>query len=426
MHSAPSPNPQDMNGSLRRIHHLGSATSELFSRLYAGLSRRSRLHDTRLALEQTQSSMQALAAQHHQALHRLEERDAEVERLYTILASLEDGIILQNTAGEVLLMNQAAVAFLGSEADFLSSDLAQWFREFQRMDSTGTDMLLMDRARRFEIGGRVLAASMALLAASDEEPAGTLLIVRDVTRDWQAQRLRDSVMTSISHELKTPMNVMRIASEILLSQPEDAPANRKMLEKISRNIDVLDRMIIELLDVSEMSSGSFDIRREPVNLEALLWEVLESFRQDVQQAKLEMTLMLRDAGQLQCLGDAPRLKWAIGHLLRNALAYTEAGGRIIIAARYSEREQALILKVRDTGAGIADQDVPHIFELFYRGIARNAAGKRIDPRGLGQGLFIVQRVAEAHGGRVQVETSVHEGSIFTLLLPVSRALPSAS
>lgn len=419
MTPAPQPNPQEMNGSLKRIHLLGSATSELFSRLYQGLNRRSQLQQARTELAQTAQQAQELQADNSRLRRMLQERQVEVERLNAILASIDEGIIMQDIEGRIVMMNQAAKEFLGNQKNFWESELGIWFNEFRDISRVDSELVLMDRARRFEVNNRILGAQLAVVADSNGERIGTLIILRDITRATLAERIKDNIITSISHELRTPMSVMRLASEILLGQPEDAPANRKMLEKISRNIDVLDRMIIELLDVSEMSSGTFQIQQESVALENLLWEVVDSFEQDIVQVKLDMTFMLRDAERLYLTGDNARLKWAIGHLIRNAIVYNEPGGHIVLAAKLDEHHQQIILKIKDTGTGIAEKDLPSIFDLFYRGEARTKSGKRLDPRGLGQGLFIARRVTEAHGGTLTVESRVHEGSTFTLTLPAA-------
>lgn len=408
----PTTPPDNMNDNLRGIHRLGSATSELFSRVYAGLKRRSQPGNG----DTTHIITQQVHERNRQLREMLKQRDADIDRLYSILNSIQDGIIMQDTEGRVLMTNPAAQTLLGNMKYFWQSELGIWFQRFREFTSDGTEVALVGRSERFEIQDKILAVQMAIVSDSDNQRIGTLMILRDVTRDALAERLKNNIITTISHELKTPMNVMRIASEILLSQQEDAPPNRKMLEKLSKNIDVLDRMIIELLDISEMSSGSFDIHRAQVDIEALIEDVVISFKADVLKAKLEVRQMIRNPGKLHLTGDAPRLKWAIGHLLRNAISYTESGGSILLAAKIEEGQ--IVVKFKDTGVGIRPEDLPRIFDLFERGEARNHSGKRLDPRGLGQGLFIAQKVAEAHGGALTVESQLYQGSLFTLSLPV--------
>jgi signal transduction histidine kinase len=216
------------------------------------------------------------------------------------------------------------------------------------------------------------------------------------------------------------MAVIKGMSEVMLAQPAEAKPNRRLLETLSRNVDVLDRMIVELLDISELSSGNFSLRQDAIDLEALIWNTVNGLRPELNRARLDVAVMLRDGARLALQGDDQRLRWALTHLLQNSIHYTESGGHIVITARRRDAEHVAI-QVVDTGVGIADKDLPHVFKRFYRGEPRTAAGKLLDPRGLGQGLYIVRTVAEAHGGHVSVSSQPGEGSVFTVVLPAPTA-----
>ena len=207
-------------------------------------------------------------------------------------------------------------------------------------------------------------------------------------------------------------------SEVVANQPEGKPINRRFLETISRNVDILDRMIVELLDISEMSADAFSVHQNLLNVNELLSHVAQGMAPEVLRAQLEVTLMVRDAASLYILGDDQRLRWALGHLLQNSIRYTEPGGHILITARL-ESAGRVAIQVVDTGVGISEKDLPHIFERFYRGEARTSSGKLLDPRGLGQGLFIARKVAEAHQGYLSVRSAPGQGSIFTMTLPAA-------
>lgn len=409
MDPSAQPDSDDLNGSLKRIHHLGTTTSQLFSRLYKGLNRRSRLQDE---IDQQRTANWKLR-------RKLQEREQEVEWLQAVFASIDEGIILQDMQGRIVLMNNAAYDLLGNEKNFWQSQIKNLFNEYRRIQKVESELVPLGRTRKLEVNGRVLGAHLAAVADSMGIRFGTLIILRDITRDMLAQRLKDGIITGISHELKTPLASMRVASEILLNTPDDQPPNRRMLEMIGRNIDILNRMVIELLDVSEMSGGTFAVHRDPTDLEMLVWDVIHSFEPDLHKAKLDATIMIRDAERMTIPGDAARLKWALGHLIRNAIAYTQPDGRITLRV-YPVNGSApprIAIAVQDTGVGISETDLPHIFNLFYRGEARTETGTRIDPRGLGQGLFIARQVAEAHDGALTVQSTLYRGSTFTLHLP---------
>jgi two-component system sensor histidine kinase ResE len=179
-------------------------------------------------------------------------------------------------------------------------------------------------------------------------------------------------------------------------------------------------MVVELLDISEMGAGTFSVRSDNVNLEPLLWSVINSMSGELKKAQLDVAFMARDVERLVVNGDDQRLRWAFGHLLQNAIRYTEPGGHIIIALGLDEQnEKYLAVDVIDTGVGISEKDLTHIFERFYRGEPRTSSGKLLDPRGLGQGLFVARTVANAHGGTLTVHSAPNEGSAFTMMLPVA-------
>ena len=112
------------------------------------------------------------------------------------------------------------------------------------------------------------------------------------------------------------------------------------------------------------------------------------------------------------------MRWALGHMLQNSVYYTEAGGHIVVAAGLQDNNpDYLDVSFIDDGVGISEKDLPHVFERFYRGDPRDKSGKLVDPRGLGQGLFVAKTVAQLHGGYINVESEAGQGSMFTLTLP---------
>ncbi len=404
--SAP-PNPPDareLGGAIEGVNQLGEASEQFFSRVYRSITRR--------------KPAAALTAPPQQFARMLADRDAEITRLTAVLASIDEGVIMQDTEGRLVVMNEAARALLGGTKAFWESDLGMLFTNAQHSDLLDAPISPVSEPTRVQINNRIIGAQVAAVADDHGKRLGTLIVLRDVTREALSDRLKEQFITAVSHELRTPMTVIKGVSEILLEQPDETPPNRKLLETLSRNVDVLDRMIAELLDISEISADHFVVRADPLDLEELLWSTLTSITADVRRAGLDVSVMVRDADGLDIRGDAQRLRWALGHLLQNAQRYTESGGHILLTASRSD-ETHVSVQVVDTGVGISDRDLPHVFERFYRGEARSADGKLIDPRGLGQGLYIAHKVIEAHGGYLTVRSQPGQGSIFTLVLPVA-------
>ncbi|PJF25687.1 MAG: hypothetical protein CUN53_11515, partial [Phototrophicales bacterium] len=394
------PNPQTVGGTIFRVNSLGSASEKLFSRLYRGIRTRSA------------SAVPASAATPDPA------SDEELKRLQAVLAALDDGIVMQDNEGRVVLINRAARELLGSIKTFWQSELGMLFASYRSVAAAEAGISPLSEPTRVQVNNRIIGARLGAVADEDGVRLGTIIVLRDITKDALSERLKDRFVTAITHELRTPMTVIKGISEVLIAQSENGtPSSPKLLHTLSRNVDVLDRMIVELLDISELNDENFTVKKAPVNLEELIWNVVRGMRHEITRAGLDVTVMIRDAGALRIAGDDMRLRWAMGHLLQNAARYTEAGGHIVVTAfigtdRRSSRYS--MVQVADTGVGIAERDLPHIFERFYRGEARTPSGKLIDPRGLGQGLFIAQKITEAHGGYVSVSSQPGQGSVFTM------------
>ncbi|MEL6269296.1 MAG: HAMP domain-containing sensor histidine kinase [Chloroflexota bacterium] len=382
--------PEDVNGFARRVNQLGAATEQFFSRVYNVLNIRSEQ-------KRQEELNRRLYRQHKELQAIVERREFELERLHGIIATITEGVILQDLDGRVVLINDAARDMLGEDNRFEETDLSSLFEAYRDIIQTDSELTPLGEPTRIQINNRIVGATLAAVANSEGERIGTLIVLRDVTVETLGDRLKDQFVTAISHELRTPMNSLKMAGEVLLSAEEDAPPNRRMLQMIGRNVDVLDRMIVELLDISEMTAGTFQIRQNAVDVEALAWNVVSGMMPEIKKARLDVSVMARDLDQLMLTGDEQRLRWAIGHLLQNSIRYTESGS-VIIALSRSDVDR-ITVQVIDTGVGISEKDMPHIFERFYRGEPRTKAGRLLDPRGLGQGLFVARTVAEAHNGQ---------------------------
>jgi two-component system phosphate regulon sensor histidine kinase PhoR len=420
-----SSDPHEISGVLSRVNQLGEATNRLFSRLYLGLKRRSEQESGPAASPQRRAEVRkqielarAMNVENQLLQNALKTQALKIEQMNGILDAMDVGVIMQDSEGRIAHINKAARDLLGSQKNFWESEIGLLFNEHRDVTHVEGELMPLGEARRVQVNNRILGAQLAAVANPDGERLGTMVMLRDVTRDALADRLKEQFVTAISHELKTPMTVIKGMSEVLLRSPEDAPPNRRLLETLSRNVDILDRMVVELLDVSEMGAEAFSIRQNAILLNPLIASVANGLLPEVKKNRLEINYMPRDTRLLQITGDEQRLRWALGHLIQNSIRYTEPGGRIFLTAAIDEQTPTLIVvEVVDTGVGISEKDLPHIFERFYRGEPRTPSGKLLDPRGLGQGLFIARKVAEAHGGYLRAESEQGRGSVFTLVLP---------
>lgn len=424
MNQPPAPNNLDereqaVGGLLRFVNEFGSNTERFFERIYRGLDRKSQegqanpVEGSIMPVEQVDPS--ALRQLNREVTERMRDAQQLAKRLQSVLQTINEGVIVQNNEGKVEIMNPAAIQLLGSTRAFWESELGRMFEKARDLPPAVSEMETFGSPIRVQVNNRIIGAQIAVIAPEGRR-LGTMIVLRDVTKEALADRLKDEFITQITHELRTPLTAIKGMSEVLLNQPTDRPPNRKFLEAISRNAAIVDRMIIELLDISEITAGTFSIRSNEVALDQIVLEVLKGHEPRLKKSELSLGLMFANRPRLNILGDERRLKWAFNHLVDNSLKYTPNGGKLIVKVGAIRGDRVLI-QVEDSGVGITDRDLPHVFERFYRGEARTAQGKLIDPRGLGQGLYIARAVAEAHSGYLVASSSVGQGSLFTMGLP---------
>jgi signal transduction histidine kinase len=395
------------------IETLGNATQMLFGRVYQSLGIRKNAPP-----EKNNDPGAILRAMNKELSARVRASETLAARLKSVFATLNEGVVMQDHEGRIVLINNAAENLLGSIRNFWDSELGRLFTEARSHVQTDSEMEIIGEPVRVQLNSKIIGATLAVVSSPEGMPLGTVIMMRDVTKEALADRLKDEFVTAVTHELRTPLTAIKGMSDVLLSQPGDRPPNRKFLEAIGRNAAILDHMIIELLDISEISSGSFAIRKDMIALDELVFDVIKAEEARIAKQKLNVGVMVMNRGRVHAPGDGQRLRWAVAHLLDNALNYTLKGGFITVRIG-SAKNDHLLIEVIDSGVGIAEKDLPHVFERFYRGEARTPEGKIIDPRGLGQGLYVARAVAAAHNGYVAVESAVGEGSVFTLALPIA-------
>lgn len=410
---------------LGEVHRFGAAGESLFRRLYRGLSRRQQLEDQ---LRRQQSLAQAaqqetLKSDYQQLTSAHRRRGDELARLQAVFASLDDGLIVQDLNGKVTMMNAAAEAMLGGKRAFWDSALGTLFEQHRDVEAAAADLTPLAESGELPLNNRIVRAQLIAIGGENGRRIGTVIILRDVTYDALAERLKDGFVTFIAREMERPVGVIKLAGELMSAEPEDAAVNQRLLGKLLQNVDILDQLALELLDIARMNAGAFDVEREPVPVERFIWAVVNGMDAEVKGRGVDLLVMARNLSGLQVRGDATRLQWALGHLLRNGAAYNVAGGYVALAARLGTRNAKpyALISVSDNGFGIRAEDLPHIFERFFRGAVGGKGGEGA-PRGLGQGLYVARAICEAHGGFLQVESRQHVGSVFTMGIPALQAL----
>ena len=411
----------EINADLGDVHRFGAASESLFRRLYRGLSRRQQLEQElrrqrQIAQRHTAESA-ALLRQTERLTDERQRRADELDRLTKVLSSLDEGIIVQDVNGKVTMMNQAAQDMLGGKRAFWDSKLGALFEQYRAVSEAAAELTPLGESEEMPLNNRIVRAQLIAIGDDANRRIGTVIILRDVTHDALAERLKDGFVTHIARDMERPIGVIKLASELLSGQPEDAAVNQRLLDKMLRNIDVLDQLALELLDISRMNAGEFDVQRAPVRVENVIWSVVNGIESDIKSRGIDLLVMTRELSGANVRGDDSRLQWALGHLIRNSATYGRDGGYVAVAARVEPRNAKAyaLISVSDNGVGISQEDLPHIFERFYRG----AGGRSAEPApGLGQGLYVARAICQAHGGFLEVSSRLNIGSIFTMGLPL--------
>lgn len=366
------------------------------------LTRRSRL--------QSQDEIGYLGFTFDIMTQRLEQRtrqlEAEAARLKSILANSQTGMIMVNPKGKVAFMNQSAMRFF--DVTFHSKD------EITRKVHS---LLKLAPRDKIEFNDYILSTvTTKVTNAQTGELLGTLIALNDITQEELTKQLKDRFITQVSHELRTPLTAITGYGDLIETTVELGKTPKQdHLTGLLEQAKLLDKMISELLSISQMSAGTFFIRRQKIDLRPVLLQAIEAEQQRIQEADLTLQKFLYSN---PCLikGDEASLRWAFHHILDNAIKYNLPGGKIICELSPALNGNHHIV-ISDTGVGIRSVDQRYVFDAYYRREAETPTGEVIDPRGMGLGLYIVQNIVEAHQGSVTLESTWSKGTTLILTFP---------
>jgi len=241
-----------------------------------------------------------------------------------------------------------------------------------------------------------------------------LAVFHDVSDVKRTEQVRRDFIANVSHELRTPLASIKAVIETLETGADEKTAV-EFLGRANQEIDRLVQLVQELLELSHIESGEVPITREPVQLRDVLDRAVERMRPAARRTGVVLHVDV-PAALPSILGDADRLERVAVNLVHNALKFTPEGGSVSVGA--AVEDGAVVVRVSDTGLGIAREDLPRVFERFYK-VDRARGGA-----GTGLGLAIVKHTVEAHGGRVDVESAEGAGSTFSFSLPIAEVRPT--
>ena len=344
---------------------------------------------------------------------QMERISSEKNRLDTILSGMGEGVMVTDQHGVVTLVNPAFCALFGSESQVLGSQLLEISRH-PDLYAACREVLSGRKERHQEIvlaGGRTLLVHWVPLLEA-EALRGVVAVFHDISALKKVERIRRDFVANISHELRTPVTVIKGYAETLLSSAlDDDPQRReRFLGIIRSHADRLSSLIGDLLTLSELESGELSMEPEEIQLEGALRHALLLVEQRGEEKGIVVESQVL-AGAACVKADRSRLDQVLINLLDNAVKYSGQGGKVTVSAQ--QEGELVRVSVRDGGIGIPEKDQSRIFERFYR---VDEARSR-DQGGTGLGLSIVKHIVQAHGGSVRVESRPGEGSVFSFTLP---------
>jgi two-component system phosphate regulon sensor histidine kinase PhoR len=337
----------------------------------------------------------------------------ERAQLTAVLANMADGVLIVDERDRVRLINDAASTLLDTTREqALGLSFAQVARHHELIDfwrecrGAGSE-----RSELLEVGPEALFWRVIVTPLEEKDPSACLVILQDLTELRRLQTIRQDFVGNISHELRTPLASLRALVDTLRDGAlEDAPAAQRFLDLMETEVDALTQIVQETLELSRIESGRVPLRLAPTPVNDLILPVLKRLRPQGERAGLDIGLDLREDIP-PVLADRERVQQVISNLLHNAIKFTPSGGRITISAEPVGEE--VTISVSDTGVGISPQDLPRVFERFYKADRARSGG------GTGLGLAIAKHIVQTHGGRIWAESVEGKGSTFSLSLPTS-------
>lgn len=335
--------------------------------------------------------------------------DSERSRLATVLEQITDGVLIADSQGIIQFANPAA-GKLFQTSDPTHRSIAEVVRHHQ----------LVEAWRRCQQSRQMQSESvelptrhqyLQLVVIPDRHSSGSLLLVQDLTRIRRLETVRRDFISNLSHEIRTPLASLKALTETLQDGAlEDPPAARHFMDQIQVEVDALTQMATELLELSRIESGRLSLDLQPVAAYDLLVSASKRMRLQAERAGLNLRVEGRqDLPHVKI--DLQRLEQVLVNLIHNAVKFTGAGGEIVLLVEAGIGD--VRFAVRDTGIGIPADDVPRIFERFYR-VDKSRTGT-----GTGLGLSIAKHIVEAHGGKIWAESVEGQGSTFSFTIPTS-------
>lgn len=344
------------------------------------------------------------------------QKQMQKDRLEAVINNMGNGLMLIDEKGFIHLVNRAFLeSFGGNTSDYLGYVYYDAVKEEEIHKAVKEVFMTEDTFRSsfilpLQIERRFLEVLGAPIINHEKEWKGVVLVFHDITELKHLEQMRKDFVANVSHELKTPITSIRGFSETLLQGAmEDEKAREQFIQIILKESERLQSLIHDLLELSKLEKEEFQLNIEKVSLEDLIADIFPIVQQQADDKEIELTQLIHNDEPIQA--DPARLKQVLMNMVTNAINYTPKHGAVRV--ELYNHSKHMEIAITDTGVGIPEEDLPRVFERFYRvdkARSRNSGGT-------GLGLAIVKHIVEAHGGWIEVESEYQEGTAFHIYFP---------
>jgi two-component system phosphate regulon sensor histidine kinase PhoR len=352
---------------------------------------------------------------------RLLELVNERSRLRTIIGAMADGVLVANLEGQLVLWNTSSVKMLKSKGFDIAGESLEYYisnepliaaiKEVLNSEDKGFSMI--SREIPVQDDKVILMANIAPVRDEGGKILGAVTVLRDITKLKEINKIKSQFVSMVAHELRAPLAAIKGWLEVILSGEAgaDAEQNKQWLQRAMDRADSLLALVNDLLVINRMEAGKVAQKMEPIQINDVIKKIVDFLKPGAEKRKVTLTAELSE--DLPCIhADLRDMEKLFTNLVSNAIKYNTENGSVFVEGNVEGGY--VCYKVKDTGIGISSQNLSHIFDDFYRADDENI--KKIP--GTGLGLTIAKKIVNTHFGRIEVDSDLGKGSVFSVYLPL--------